>query len=315
MEGPWRAETCFCLWGFNQIQYQPVKALLKKLRRYEIQIRKAINSQMQGDFHSVFKGSGLEFDDVRPYQYGDDVRIIDWKVSAKGHGTFVKTFREEKEQTVFFILDVSASEDIGSPGSTKADIGKEICGVLALSASRESGHVGLICFSDVKEKYIKPSKGHSQAYEIISTLVKLRPQSLKTSLNKAIVFALNAIRRRSVVILVSDFIDEGYHNNLKALARRHDLVVIHISDKRETRLPKLGIIPVIDKETQKTLWINTSFGDFREKISKRHASRKAELEQFSRKHEINFISLDTDEDYVPKLLRLFKVRNKSLKTS
>ncbi|HEY5750160.1 MAG TPA: DUF58 domain-containing protein [Chryseolinea sp.] len=292
-----------------------MKALLKKLRRYEIQIRKAINSQMQGDFHSVFKGSGLEFDDVRPYQYGDDVRIIDWKVSAKGHGTFVKTFREEKEQTVFFILDVSASEDIGSPGNTKADIGKEICGVLALSASRESGHVGLICFSDIKEKYIKPSKGHSQAYEIISTLVKLRPQSLKTNLNKAIVFALNAIRRRSVVILISDFIDEGYQNNLKALARRHDLVVIHISDKRETRLPKLGIIPVIDKETQRTLWINTSFGDFREKISKRHASRKAELEQFSRKHEINFISLDTDEDYVPKLLRLFKVRNKSLKTS
>lgn len=300
---------------FNQIQYQPVKALLKKLRRYEIQIRKAINSQMQGDFHSVFKGSGLEFDDVRPYQYGDDVRIIDWNVSAKGHGTFVKTFREEKEQTVFFILDVSASEDIGSPGNTKADIGKEICGVLALSASKESGHVGLICFSDIKEKYIKPSKGHSQAYEIISTLVKLRPQSLKTNLNKAIAFSLNAIRRRSVVILISDFIDEGYQNNLKALARRHDLVVIHISDKRETRLPKLGIIPVIDKETQKTLWINTSFGDFREKISKRHASRKAELEQFSRKHEINFISLDTDEDYVPKLLRLFKVRNKSLKTS
>jgi uncharacterized protein (DUF58 family) len=315
MEGPWQAETCFFLRGFNQIQYQPVKALLKKLRRYEIQIRKAINSQMQGDFHSVFKGSGLEFDDVRPYQYGDDVRIIDWNVSAKGHGTFVKTFREEKEQTVFFILDVSASEDIGSPGNTKADIGKEICGVLALSASKESGHVGLICFSDVKEKYIKPSKGHSQAYEIISTLVKLRPQSLKTNLNKAIAFALNAIRRRSVVILISDFIDEGYQNNLKALARRHDLVVIHISDKRETRLPKLGIIPVIDKETQKTLWINTSFGDFREKISKRHASRKAELEQFSRKHEINFISLDTDEDYVPKLLRLFKVRNKSLKTS
>ncbi|MBL0742923.1 DUF58 domain-containing protein [Chryseolinea lacunae] len=292
-----------------------MKALLKKLRRYEIQIRKAINSQMQGDFHSVFKGSGLEFDDVRPYQYGDDVRIIDWNVTAKGHGTFVKTFREEKEQTVFFILDVSASEDIGSPGATKADIGKEICGVLALSASKESGHVGLICFSDVKEKYMKPNKGPSQAYEIISTLAKLKPQSLKTNLSKALAFALNAIRRRSVVILISDFIDEGYSNNLKALARRHDLVVIHISDKRETRLPKLGIIPVIDKETQKTLWINTSFGDFREKISKGHDQRKAELQKFSRKHEINFISLDTDEDYVPKLLRLFKVRNKSLKTS
>jgi uncharacterized protein (DUF58 family) len=215
---------------------------------------------------------------------------------------------------VFFILDVSASEDIGSPGSTKADIGKEICGVLALSASKESGHVGLICFSDQKEKYIKPTKGHLQAYEIIATLARLKPQSSKTDLTKALAFALNAIRRRSVVILVSDFIDEGYEHNLKALARRHDLVVIHISDKRETRLPKLGIIPVIDKESHRTLWVNTSFGDFRTKISTRLAERRANLEKFSRKHQINFISLDTDEDYVPKLLRLFKVRNQSLKS-
>ena len=291
-----------------------MRDLLKKLRNYEIQIRKAINSHMQGDFHSVFKGSGLEFDDVRPYQYGDDIRTIDWNVSAKGHGTFVKTFKEEKEQTVFFILDVSASEDIGSPGKTKVDIGKEICGVLALSAVKESSHVGLICFSDVKEKYLKPIKGQSQAYQIISALVNLKPRSIKTNLSKAISFALNTISRRSVVILISDFIDDNYTDNLRALARKHDLVVIHISDKRETRLPKLGIIPVLDKETNRTLWINTSFGDFRDKISKGHDERKALLEKFSRKHEINFLSLDTDEDYVPRLLRLFKVRNKSFKT-
>jgi uncharacterized protein (DUF58 family) len=292
----------------------PVKDILKKLRKYEIQIRKAINSQMQGDFRSIFKGSGLEFDDVRPYQYGDDIRTIDWNVSAKGHGTFVKTFKEEKEQTVFFILDVSASEDIGSPGKTKADIGKEICGVLALSAGKESSHLGLICYSDVKEKYLKPTKGHSQAYEIIATLSRLRPKSTKTSLSKAFSFALNTIKRRSVVILISDFIDEGYFHNLKSLARRHDLVVVHISDKRETRLPRLGIIPIEDKESKRTLWINTSFGDFRNKVVKRYEARKSELETFSRKHQINFISLDTDEDYVPKLLKLFKVRNKSLKT-
>lgn len=290
-----------------------MKELLKKLRKYEIQIRKAINSQMQGDYHSIFKGSGLEFDDVRPYQYGDDVRSIDWNVTAKGHGTFVKTFREEKEQTVFFLLDVSASEDIGSEGQTKGDIGKEICGVLALSAVKESSHVGLICFTDQKEKYIKPNKGGAQAYEIIYTLAKLETKSLKTNLNKAIAFALNSIKRRSVIILISDFIDEGYSHNLKALSRRHDLVIIQISDKRETRLPKLGIIPVIDKESNKTLWINTSFGDFRNKISERHAGRKKELADFSRKHQVNFMALDTDEDYVPKLLRLFKVRNQSLK--
>jgi uncharacterized protein (DUF58 family) len=175
--------------------------------------------------------------------------------------------------------------------------------------------VGLICYSDIKEKYLKPTKGHSQAYEIIAALSRLKPKSTRTSLTKGISFALNTIKRRSVVILISDFIDEGYFPNLKSLARRHDLVVIHISDKRETRLPKLGIIPIEDKESRRTLWVNTSFGDFRQKIVTRYQGRKTELEKFSRKHQINFISLDTDDDYVPKLLKLFKVRNKSLKTT
>lgn len=292
-----------------------MKQLIKKLRKYEIQIRKAINSQMQGDFHSIFKGSGLEFDDVRPYQYGDDIRTIDWNVSAKGHGTFVKTFKEEKEQTIYFILDVSASQTIGSPGKTKVDISREICGVLALSGAKESSHIGLICFSDVREKFIKPKKGLGQAYEIIFNLIKLEPKSLKTNLNKAIVFALNYIKRRSVIVLISDFIDEGFHHNLKSLARRHDLVMIQVSDMRETNLPKLGIIPVLDKETKKTIWVNTSFGDFRDRIREHHGSRQTELSDFSRKHQINFLSVDTDEDYVPKLLKLFKVRNKSLKSA
>lgn len=292
-----------------------MRDLLKKLRKYEIQIRKAINSHMQGDFHSVFKGSGLEFDDVRPYQYGDDIRTIHWNVSAKGHGTFVKTYKEEKEQTVFFILDVSASEDIGMNGRTKGDVSREICGVLTLSAVKESSHVGLICYSDVREVYLKPVKGHSQAYEIIKALSTLKPKSLQTNLSKAISFALNIIKRRSVVILISDFIDEGYFDNLKALARRHDLVIIHLSDKLERNLPGLGIIPVVDKESGKTLWINTSSAAFRERINAGHFERREELARFSRKHEINFISLDTQEDYVPKLLKLFKVRNKTLKTT
>lgn len=290
-----------------------MKELLKRLRKYEIQIRKAINSQMQGDFHSIFKGSGLEFDEVRPYQYGDDIRTIDWNVSAKGHGTFVKTFKEEKEQTIFFILDVSASQDIGAEGKTKFDIGKEICGVLALSGAKESSQLGLICYSDEREHFMKPRKGLPQAYQLIYALAKLQPKSLKTNLTKAISFALNSIKKRSVIIMVSDFIDEGYEHNLKSLARKHDLVVIRICDKRETDLPKLGIIPVLDKETKKTIWINTSFGDFRSQLTATYQSRQKVLEDFSRKHQINFISIDTGDDYVPKLLKLFKIRNKSLK--
>ena len=292
-----------------------MKELLKKLRKYEIQIRKAINSQMQGDFHSIFKGSGLEYEDVRAYQYGDDIRTIDWNVSAKGHGTFVKTFKEEKEQTVFFILDVSASQEIGSSGRQKVDIAKEVCGVLALSAAKENSQVGVICFSDQKEKYVKPAKGPKQAYEIIYNLARLQPESTRTDLNKAILFTLNMIKKRSVIIFISDFIDEGYHHTLKGLARKHDLVMIRITDKRETKLPKLGIVPVYDKESKKTTWVNTSFGSFRDKLEKTYKTNESELSQFCKRHQINLVNIDTEEDYVPQLLRLFKIRNRTRKSA
>ena len=291
-----------------------VKELIKKLRNYEIQIRKAINSQMQGDFHSIFKGSGLEFDDVRPYQYGDDIRTIDWNVSAKGHGTFVKTFRETKEQTIFFILDVSGSQDIGTKGRTKFDIGKEICGVLAMAGAKEQSSIGLIAYSDRRELYLKPAKGMSKAYELVYQMIRLKPQSEKTNLSKAILFALNSIKRRSVIVMISDFIDENYFHNLKSLAQKHDLVMIHVSDRRETSLPKLGIIPVLDKETHKTIWVNTSFGDFRNRIAAHHTNRLKELADFSKRHQINFLSVNTDDDYVPQLLKLFKTRNRVMKS-
>lgn len=290
-----------------------MKDLLKKLRNYEIQIRKAINSQMQGDFHSIFKGSGLEFDDVRPYQYGDDIRAIDWNVSAKGHGTFVKTFRETKEQTIFFIVDVSSSQDIGNPGRTKHDVGQEICGVLAMAGAKESSSIGLIAYSDQREIFLKPAKGMSKVYELIYRLIRLKPKSHKTNLSQAILYALNAIRRRSVIIMISDFIDEGYFHNMKSLARKHDLVLIHISDRRETSLPKLGIIPVIDKETGSTIWVNSSFGDFRNRIARHHTDRVEELKVFCRRQQIDFLSIDTADDYVPQLLKLFKSRNRIMK--
>jgi uncharacterized protein (DUF58 family) len=285
-----------------------MKELLKKLRKYEIEIRKFINNHMQGDFHSVFKGSGLEFDDVRAYQYGDDVRSIDWHVSAKGHGTFIKTYREEKEQTVFFVLDVSASQEIGNPGKEKLQLAKEICGVLALSALKENSEVGLICFSDRKEKYIKPNKGMKHAYYLISEIFNLVPSSIKTDISKAILFTLNLLKRKSIVIFVSDFIDENFDKNLKALARTHDLVAIHISDQRETNLPKLGIVPLFDKESGRTLWMNTSSGAFRSGLDTTFTGKKQELEDLCRKHNANYLEINTKDDYVPKLIKLFRVR-------
>ncbi len=290
-----------------------MKELLKKLRKYEIRIRKAVNWQMQGDFHSIFKGSGLEFDDVRSYQYGDDVRVIDWKVSAKGHGTFVKTFKEEKEQLVYFLLDVSASQEIGKESKQKLDIAKEICGVLTLSAIKEQSQVGLLCFSDKNEKYIRPSKGAKHGYELISRMFHLQPESTRTDLSAAFLFTLKLIRRRSVVIVLSDFIDTGWDHNLKALARKHDLVVLHLGDKRETHLPKLGLIPVYDKEKGKTVWMNTSSGSFKKHLDKTYKENREHLQQICTRYQADYLYIDTEEDFIPKLVTLFKIRNKSKK--
>ena len=183
-----------------------MKEILKKLRKYEIRVRKAVNSQMQGDFKSIFKGSGLEFDDIRNYQYGDDIRSIDWNVTAKGQGTFLKTFKEEKEQTVFFLLDVSASQQIGKEGKKKIDIGKELTALLSISAIKENSQVGLMCYSDKVESYLKPAKGIKHYNEIINSLFKLVPKSKKTDLNSAIKYLLNILKRKSVIFVISDFL-------------------------------------------------------------------------------------------------------------
>jgi uncharacterized protein (DUF58 family) len=281
---------------------------LSKLYKYEIKIRKAVTSQMRGNFNSIFKGSGLEFSDLRLYQYGDDVRLIDWNTSAKGHGTFIKIFKEEKEQTVFFVVDVSGSQDVGRSDRSKLDTTKEICGVLTLSAIKEASHVGMLCFSDQKEKYIKPANTLKHGYTTILELFKLKTESVGTNIKKMILFTLDVLKRRSLVILISDFIDSGYEENLKALARRHDLIVIHLYDQRETNLPRLGIIPVFDTESKKTIWVNASSNWFRNRMKNLFEYNANQLDQICKQNRANYIAIDASEDYVPKLIKLFKVR-------
>ncbi|WP_114781298.1 DUF58 domain-containing protein [Botryobacter ruber] len=290
-----------------------MRELVQKLRKYEIRIRKAITTQMQGNFHSVFKGTGVEFDDVRAYQYGDDVRSIDWNVSAKGHGTFVKTYREEKEQSVFLMLDVSASQTIGSGKQQKLDVGKEVCGVLALSAAKQQSQIGMICISDKKEKYIKPAKGIEQSYAIIKALQELQPQSAKTNLANGIKLTLDIIKRRSIILLISDFIDINYEKELGMLARRHDLIVIQLLDMREQTLPSLGIVPVLDTETGKTIWLNTSGKEFRKKYFAQYAENQTKVMRICQKYQANYLAIRTNEDYVPQLVNLFRLRNRSSK--
>ncbi|HCH45556.1 MAG TPA: DUF58 domain-containing protein, partial [Algoriphagus sp.] len=285
--------------------------LFSKLRKYEIMIRKVANNHLQGEYQSLFKGSGLEFDDLRPYQYGDDVRTIEWKVSAKGHGTFVKTFKEDKEQSVYFLLDISGSQDIGQPGQKKIDQGKVIAGVLTLAAIFEGSQVGLISFSDQKEKIILPSKGGKQGVKMIRGIFDHQNNSLKTDLNALFTFTLNLIKKRSIIVVISDFIDEGYERSFRALAERHDLVAIQLTDPRESALPALGIIPVYDKEKGKTTWVNTAFGSFSRKISETFTTERDHLREICKKNQINYLSIDTTQDIVMPLIELFKYRHKS----
>ncbi len=287
--------------------------LLKKLRKYEIQIRKVANNHLQGDYQSIFKGAGLEFDDLRPYQYGDDVRTIEWKVSAKGHGTFVKTFREEKDQSVYFLLDVSGSQDIGEEGRKKIDLGKEITGVLTLAAIFEGSQVGFVSFSDQKEKIILPGKGPKQGVKVIQGIFHHQNKSVKTNLREMFTFTLNLIKKRSIIIVISDFIDEGYERPFKALAEKHDLVAIQLTDPREALLPSLGIIPIYDKEEGKTTWVNTAFGSFSKKISDTFTTEREHLRQICKKNQINYLGIDTSQDIVLPLIEMFKYRNRSMK--
>lgn len=263
---------------------------------------------MQGDFHSVFKGTGLEFEDVRPYQYGDDVRTIDWNVSAKGHGTFIKVFREEKEQTVFFIVDVSASGNIGSLRRTKLDVAKEICGVLALSAVKEGSHTGLLCYSDQKESFVKPNKGDIHALRLIHTLFALKPVSRATHLSGALYMAMKLIRRKSVMVLLTDFMDDGYEDALKTMAAKHDLIVLHIGDPKEQKLPGLGIIPVYQIEEQRTVWINSSSDHFKTKLSKLFLGKVVTLKHTLAASKASYAQVTTQDDFVPQLIELFRRR-------
>ncbi|MCP9767792.1 DUF58 domain-containing protein [Lacihabitans sp. LS3-19] len=285
-----------------------MKEIINKLNKFEIKIRKAVNSHLNGNFSSIFKGTGLEFSDLRTYQYGDDVRAIDWVATAKGHGAYVKIFKEEKEQTVFFMLDVSGSQDVGKEGILKIDTAKEICGVLTLSAIKEASQAGLYCFSDEKELYLKPENGMKQAYNIISKLFRLTPKSSRTNLAEAIAFVLNILKRKSVIILISDFLDTDYKHNLKALARKHDLVVLHVYDKREVNLPSLGIIPIFDKETGKSTWINTSSGFFKREMKNTFEDNRWELERLCKQNKANYLAVESGSDYVNSLIQLFRYR-------
>ena len=275
-----------------------------------MRMHKQLLHLMQGDYRSVFKGSGLTFDDIRPYQYGDEVRSINWKLSAKGHGTYVNTFIEEREQTVFFLLDVSGSQEVGTPTQQKIDIGKEICSVLAFSAARQQAQVGMLCFSDQKEAVLPPNKGIAHVHRVVNALYQLRPASKATDLNAFLLQAVQIIKKRSLVVFVSDFIGENYRKSLAFLGEKHDVIAIDLVDTREKEFPRLGLLPLVDGESGQRYWVDTSSKSFKKAMRRALLDKKEDLKRFCTQKQVHYLRIHTAEDYVPLLVALFKKRNR-----
>ena len=286
-----------------------MKEILKKVRKYEIKIRKFLNSRNQGDYKSIFKGTGLDFDDLRPYQYGDDYRTINWNITAKEHVLYTNTYKEEKEQSVFFLLDISKSQNIGDK-KTKISVIKEIASVLTLSALNQKSQVGLICFSDTNELFIDSKKGDAHGYKLIKELYKHKNKSEKTNIAGMIDFFMNLNKKKSLVILLSDFIDSNYHSKLRSLSKLHDVICIHIYNKIEINIPKLGIIELKNEENNYSRWINTSSQKFRESVIKTYTTEPERLKKKLLKYGITYLKIDSENNYIKDLIKLFKSRKK-----
>ncbi len=284
-----------------------MKEILKKVRKYEIEIRKFLNNSNQGDYNSIFKGSGIDFDDLRPYQYGDDHRSINWNITAKEDKIYTNTYKEDKEQSVFFLIDVSQSQFIGNE-ENKINISKEIASVLTLSALNTNSQVGLLCFSDQKELFIQSKKGQAHGYRIIKNLYELKQKSTKTSISSMVNFFLNTVKRKSLVILISDFIDNNYYKSLRSLSKKHDVVCLHIYDDYEISIPKLGIIELEEKENNFKKWINTSSKNFQLLTKNLFTLKPQELKNEMLSIGVNYLEINSRENYIKNLIKLFKYR-------
>ena len=286
------------------------KEILQKVRRIEIRTRGVVNNLFGGEYHSVFKGRGMTFSEVREYQPGDDIRLIDWNVTARTGTPFVKIFEEERELTVFLLVDVSRSGHFGSIEKFKTEIGAEIGAVLGFSAIKNNDKVGVILFSDDVEQYIAPKKGKSHVLRVIRELLYHKPQGKGTSINKALDFLLKVSKRQSVVFLISDFQDDGYWRTLRIANRKHDLIGIHLFDQSEVEFPDMGLVKVHDPETEKEVWIDTR--SYQERLNYNHTmkERLGKLKKESERIKFDLITVSTTEDYVEPLMSFFKEREK-----
>ena len=282
--------------------------LIKKVRKIEIKTKGLSKNIFAGEYHSAFKGRGMTFAEVREYQYGDDIRSIDWNVTARFAHPYIKVFEEERELTVMLIIDVSGSRDFGTVTQMKRDIFTEVAATLAFSTIQNNDKIGVIFFSDKIEKFIPPKKGKKHVLQIIRELIDFKPDSNQTDIGLALRYFTNVIKKSSTAFIISDFIDSNFDKELQIANRKHDIVALQVYDIRETELPDVGLIKLKDAETGTRIWVDTS--DIRLRKTYKHAwgERQLALQKCFTKSGVDSVSMSTSQDYVKALMKLFKMR-------
>ncbi len=284
------------------------KELLKKVRKIEIKTRGMSNHLFSGEYHSAFKGRGMAFSEVREYQVGDEIRTIDWNVTARFNHPYVKVFDEERELTVMLLMDVSGSKLFGTQKQLKQDLATEICAVLAFSAIQNNDKVGVIFFSDKIEKFIPPKKGRSHILMIIRELIDFQPENKGTDLAQALKYFTSVIKKRCTAFVISDFISPKFEDELKIANKKHDIISVRLYDKHEEEFPNLGLIPVKDEETGEISWVNTADTEVRKAFKVEALKRNGMLKETFKRAGVDAAEIGTHESYVKPLMTLFKKR-------
>ena len=288
------------------------KEILKKVKRIEIATRGLVNEVFSGEYHSVFKGRGMEFAEVREYQIGDDIRSIDWNVTARSGHPYVKVFDEERELTVMLLVDVSSSGNFGTTSQMKGEVAAELCAVLAFSAIKNNDKVGLIIFSDKIEKFIPPRKGKKHVLRVIREILYFKPEDSRTDLNVALGFLSRVIKRKSIVFLISDFLTENYEKSLQIANKKHDIISIDIIDPREVEMPGVGFLELEDAETGETIVVDTSNPVIRNDFYSQSKEERESREKFFKSIGVDNIDIKTDQSYVEPITRFFRMRAKRM---
>jgi uncharacterized protein (DUF58 family) len=284
------------------------KEILKKIRKLEIRTKGLVNNIFGGEYQSAFKGQGMEFSEVRAYTYGDDIRQIDWNVTARNGEPYIKIFEEEREQTLMLCVDISPSGFFGSRSQTKMELSIEVCAVLAFSAIKNNDKVGLVLFSDKIEKVVPPKKGRTHVLRLIRELYTAEPSGSRTSIGNAISYVNRLLNRRSIIVLASDFEDRDFEKPHKITARKHDLVNLIVHDRIEEELPDIGIIPLTDAETGEQQLVDTSSKRVRAEYKKKVMTDQAELKNYFLKNKMDSVDLYTNESYIKPLVNFFQKR-------